>query len=82
MADFDSIFTEVQKCVVDVVECEPEEVKINTSLPDDLDVDSLMGLEISVKVQQKYKIKITPKETQKLLTPKLIIEKVIERLSQ
>ncbi|MBE9569557.1 MAG: acyl carrier protein [Proteobacteria bacterium] len=54
----DQLFWEIKKIVADVIEVEESEFDGETRFADDLEVDSMIALEILVAIEKKYKIKI------------------------
>lgn len=54
----DQLFWEIKKLVADVIEVDENEFDGETKFADDLEVDSMMALEILVAIEKKYKIKI------------------------
>jgi acyl carrier protein len=54
----DQLFWEIKKIVADVIEVDEKEFNGETKFVDDLDVDSMMALEILVAIEKKYRIKI------------------------
>lgn len=54
----DRLFREIKSIVADVIEVDENEFDGETKFVDDLDVDSMMALEILVGIEKKYKIKI------------------------
>lgn len=54
----DQLFWEIKKIVADVIEVDEKEFDGGTKFVDDLDVDSMMALEILVAIEKKYRIKI------------------------
>lgn len=56
--DREVLFKEIRNIVADVVEVDEEEIESDTSFVDDLEVDSMIGLEILVAIEKKYKVKI------------------------
>ncbi len=53
-----NVFTRVVDIVAEVAECEVVEIAADTNLPDELEVDSLMGLEILVMVEKEFGVKL------------------------
>ena len=49
---------EIKRLVAEVTETEPEEVSDTASFSLDLDLDSLMALEVMVSLSKKYRIEI------------------------
>lgn len=63
--------------IAEILEVEPEEIKDDTDLVEELDADSMMALEILASVEKTFKIKIPEEELQKFTSLKnimLIIE--------
>ena len=56
--DKEKIFAEMREIVAKVIEVEEEEIKGDTNFVEDLEMDSMLALEILVAVEKKYKIKI------------------------
>jgi acyl carrier protein len=54
----DRLFKEIKKIVADVIEVEEDEFDGETKFVDELEVDSMMALEILVAIEKKYKVKI------------------------
>lgn len=54
----DQLFWEIKKIVADVIEVDENEFDGETRFADDLEVDSMIALEILVAIEKKYKIKI------------------------
>lgn len=52
----------VRRMIVDLVECEPEDVTDSAHFIDDLDIDSLMGIELMVALDKRYRIDIPEEE--------------------
>lgn len=63
----DQLFWEIKKLVADVIEVDENEFDGETKFADDLEVDSMMALEILVAIEKKYKIKI-PEERLESIT--------------
>ena len=53
---------EIKRLIAAVTEREPEEVADTASFIDDLGVDSLMGMEVMVAVDRKFRIDIPEEE--------------------
>jgi acyl carrier protein len=54
----DQLFKEIKKIVADVIEIEEDKFDGETNFVDELEVDSMIALEILVAIEKKYKIKI------------------------
>jgi len=58
----DEVRAEIKRLVADVTETEPEEISDTASFAFDLDLDSLMALEVMVSLSKKYRIEIPEEE--------------------
>ncbi|MBN0975567.1 MULTISPECIES: acyl carrier protein [unclassified Gordonia (in: high G+C Gram-positive bacteria)] len=58
----------IAEIVEDVTGIEPEEVTVDKSFVDDLDIDSLSIVEIVVQLEDKYGVKIADEDIQQLST--------------
>ena len=54
--------SEIKRLVADVTETEPDEISDTASFAFDLDLDSLMALEVMVSLSKKYRIEIPEEE--------------------
>ncbi len=54
----DQLFREIKKIVADVIEIEEDKFDGETNFVDELEVDSMIALEILVAIEKKYQIKI------------------------
>jgi acyl carrier protein len=64
----DQITGEIRGLIADILEVPAEEIGGEDSFRDDLDVDSLMALEIVAAVEKKYRIQIPEEELQSVKT--------------
>lgn len=51
-----------------------EEIRVDSNLKDDLHIDSVAAVELSLQLEEKYNINITEQELVKLITIKDVIE--------
>lgn len=51
-----------------------EEIRLDSNLKDDLHIDSVAAVELSLQLEEKYNINITEQELVKLITIKDVIE--------
>jgi acyl carrier protein len=58
----DDIRTTVRSFVARITEREPDEITDTTDFQKDLDIDSLMAMEMMVSVNKKYRIEIMDQE--------------------
>lgn len=52
------IFEKVKDVIVDTLSCDAEEVKMETSLMDDLGADSLDAVELNMALEEAFEIRI------------------------
>jgi len=64
----DNLESEIRGIIAEVLEKEPEQVKLDTRFVEDLGMDSLKALEILVAVEKKYKITIPEQKLPQLNT--------------
>ncbi len=67
---------DIKKVIADVLQTEASEISDDSHLYDDLGVDSLMGLEILVMLEEEFGIEIEEEQLDQLITP-IEIEKII-----
>ncbi|MBY8914111.1 acyl carrier protein [Bacillus sp. YC2] len=66
--------------IADILEVEPDEIKDNTDLVEELDADSMMALEILASVEKEFQVKIPEEELQRFTTVNNIISIIEERM--
>lgn len=79
MLDTTTVFNKVIDIVAEVAECEPEEISADTSLPDELEVDSLMGLEILVMVEKEFGVKLEEDQLHLMTTADNITKLIVAK---
>ncbi|MES5397857.1 acyl carrier protein [Bacillus subtilis] len=68
------------RMIAEILEVEPEEIKDDTDLVEELDADSMMALEILACVEKEFQIKIPEEELQNFTTVNNIISIIEERI--
>lgn len=68
--------------IAEILEVEPEEIKDDTDLVEELDADSMMALEILACVEKEFQIKISEEELQNFTTVNNIISIIEERIKE
>lgn len=68
----------VREIIAEVAECNIEDVQEETNLLDEIGIDSLKALEISVRLQKKTKIKIRSEEVVSFITPNAIVDLLLK----
>ncbi len=71
---------EIKKIIIDILEIDPTELKMETDFVGELNADSLMALEILATLEKKYKIKIPEESLAKMTNLKNVI-KVVEDIA-
>jgi acyl carrier protein len=64
----DAIDQEIIPIIADVSGYEPEEIKPESKLADDLEIDSIKAIEIIVAIEKKYKISVRDEDVPKITT--------------
>lgn len=59
---------EVVSIIADVSGFDPEEIKPESKLADDLEIDSIKAIEIVVAIEKKYKISVRDEDVPKITT--------------
>ncbi len=77
---FDSVYNEVAIMLAEVAECPVSEVTLDCDLPNDLGINSLMGLELLVMIERKYKAKLKEEDLVKMTTPRIMVEMLLPHL--
>ncbi len=67
------IFETVREIIVENLGCDEDEVKLETNLIEDLEADSLDIVDISLKLEEEYGIKVEEEDFEKLNTVQDIV---------
>jgi acyl carrier protein len=68
------IFEKVKKILIEKLSVNEADIKEDSSLVDDLGVDSLDLVELLMKFEEEFKVEISEEESQKILTVKDIVD--------
>ncbi len=66
----DSIEKEIILIISDVSGFEPEEIKPDTNLQKELEIDSIKAIEITVAIEKKFKLSVRDEDVPKIMTVK------------
>ena len=77
-----NIESEILSIISEVSGADEEEVKLDSNLINDLEIDSIKAIEIAVAVEKKYKISIRDEDIPKIVTPRQIVELTQKLLAQ
>jgi len=78
----DAIEKEIISIISDVSGYEPEEIKPETHLANELEIDSIKAIEITVAIEKKFKISIRDEDVPNIVTLKDAIGLVRNLISQ
>lgn len=78
MTESNEMHKEIIEIISEIAEQEPEDVGLDDNLPEKHDVNSLMGLEILVALEKKYKVKIPESKLQEMTTIRKISDLILE----
>jgi len=73
------ILEKVKKILIEKLSVNEADIKEDSSLVDDLGVDSLDLVELLMKFEEEFKIEISEEESQKILTVKDIVDFIEEK---
>jgi acyl carrier protein len=68
------IFEKVKRILIEKLSVNEADIKEDSSLVDDLGVDSLDLVELLMKFEEEFKVEISEEESQKILTVKDIVD--------
>jgi acyl carrier protein len=69
-----NIEKEIILIISEVSGVDEEEIKLDSNLINDLEIDSIKAIEIAVAVEKKYKVSIRDEDIPKIMTPRQIVE--------
>ena len=73
---------EIKAIIADVSGYEEDEITMETNIVEDLEVDSIKAIEITVAIEKKFKISIREEDVPKIVSVKQAIELVKNLLTQ
>jgi acyl carrier protein len=77
-----SIEKEIISIASDVSGFDPEEIKPDTNLQNELEIDSIKAIEITVAIEKKYKISVRDEDVPNITTLKQAVELVNTLINQ
>ena len=77
-----SLFGEIQKIICEQLKAKPEEVKLETSLIDDLGADSLDSIELVMALEEKFNIEIPDEDAEGMNTVDDVIRYVANKTNR
>jgi len=70
----DDLEKEIVSIISDVSGYDVEDIKLDTKLADELEIDSIKAIEIAVAIEKKYKISIRDEDIPNITTPRQIVD--------
>jgi acyl carrier protein len=78
----DSIEQGIKEIIADVAGVEAEEIRPETNLTKDLDIDSIKAIEITVAIEKKFKVSVRDEDVPKIMTLEQAVSVVRQLLEQ
>ena len=73
---------EIISIISDVSGFEPEEIKPDTNLQNELEIDSIKAIEITVAIEKKFKIQVRDEDVPNITTLRQAVDVVNTLISQ
>ncbi|MBE5937821.1 MAG: acyl carrier protein [Lachnospiraceae bacterium] len=67
-------FEKVKEIIVETISCDEDKITLDASLKDDLGIDSLDAMELSMALEENFSLTIDEEELQKFVTVRNIVE--------
>jgi acyl carrier protein len=77
----DSVAREVISIIADISGFEEDEITLDSNMQDELEIDSIKAIEITVALEKKYKISIRDDDIPKIVTVRNAVDAVTDLLS-
>lgn len=74
-------FEKVKEIIVDTISCEPEEVTMEATISDDLDIDSLDAVELNMALEEEFDVEISDEELFAMKTVADIVNAIEKKLA-
>ena len=65
---------EIISIIADVSGFDEKEINLDTKLADELEIDSIKAIEITVAIEKKFKISIRDEDIPNITTPRQVVE--------
>ena len=82
LMDGNGIEKEIVSIISDVSGYDVEEIALGTNLANDLEIDSIKAIEITVAIEKKYKISIRDEDIPNIITVKDAVEAATNLIAQ
>ncbi len=70
---------EIIAIIADIAGFEESEISLDTNIVDDLEVDSIKAIEITVAIEKKFKVSVRDEDVPKIVSVRQAVE-LVERL--
>ncbi len=77
----DQVFTLIQGRLAELIECDPETIKLSTRLEEDLEADSLDLVELAMSLEEELSLEIPDEELEGIRTVGDAVDFVAERVA-
>jgi len=77
-----NIEKEIISIIADVSGFDEEEITAETNIVDDLDVDSIKAIEITVAIEKKFNVKVRDEDVPRIVSVKQAVDVVKKALAQ
>lgn len=74
-------FEKVKEIIMDTINCDEEAITLEASLKEDLEMDSLDAMELSMALEEAYDLTIDEEELQSFETVKNIVDYIDSKLA-
>lgn len=74
-------FEKVKEIIAETVNCEIEDIKMESSLKDDLGIDSLDAMEVSMALEEEFDLTIEEEALVNFTTVEAIVKYIDEQLN-
>lgn len=74
-------FEKVKEIIMETINCDEEAITLEASLKDDLEMDSLDAMELSMALEEAYDLTIDEEELQGFVTVKNIVDYIDSKLA-
>ena len=81
MYERNTVEKEIIAIIADVSGYDEEEIHLDSKLADDLEIDSIKAIEITVAIEKKFKISVRDEDVPKIATVNQAVEMVNNLLS-
>jgi acyl carrier protein len=77
----DEVFSLIQGRLAELIECDPESIKLETRLEEDLEADSLDLVELAMSLEEELSLEIPDEELEGIRTVGDAVDFVAERVA-